>query len=861
MTTPENRRGRGRLKIFLGMAAGVGKTYTMLEAAQKKMRDGVDVVVGNVETHGRPETAKLLEPLKTIAPKKIVYKDKTFTEVDLDAVIKMRPQLVLVDELAHTNVPGSKHLKRWQDVVEILEAGIDVFTTLNIQHIESYKDIVEEIAGVTIRETVPDHIVEMADDIELVDLPPADLLQRLREGKVYTGDLPEVALQHFFQEDRLTALRELSLRFTAEMVDLELHEMGGTAGRSKVWRPRERLLVAVNHKRYMQQLIRSARRLALTLHAPWIALYVDDGESLDEEESAFLSKNLALARELGAEVITTQDGDIAAAIQRVAEQKSITQIIIGKKTEHKLSDLFKPSLADQLSKACSADIHVMKPSAFFPQKKKKAKPPFSWRSLLPYGHILFWMALLTGLNALILPYVGYKVVGSIFLVSILVLSLFFTRGPLFFSAVCYLVIWDLLFVPKVGAFDLSAPEDIGLALLFFLAAFVTGILASRVKKRQDLLLKKERSTEAIYSIVREIGSAPTSKHLVRAIREKLGLILQGRCEIITTQGNGTLYFEDDSLIAVDEKERAVAQWVFEHGKEAGWSTSVLPLVKYLYIPLKGFQSVVGVLAFRPFIEKTLLPEESNLLYTVAQQLAHFLERAFIDERERKSQYLRQVEQVYGKVLQSISDELYTPLQTIQEAAQVYQVSTDREQLEDSLQQIEETSESLLRIAENATAMAKLSGGFVTFELALHDIAQWLQGCCMQIQGLLKQHKLKVSIEPNIPQVAFDISLMSILMRHLLLNAIEYSPEASTIEIEASLYDDTLVLSVLDEGRGIPEDVLDLVFEKFYRVEGTPSSGLGLGLAIVKSIADIHHGSIHVYNRPTGGTKFSLILPL
>ena len=387
----ENKRGKGRLKIFLGMAAGVGKTYTMLEAAQKKLAEKVDIVVGTVQTHGRPETAKLLDHLKVIPEKKVLYKEKEFSELDVDEILRIKPQIVLIDELAHTNIPGSRNLKRWQDVIEILDAGIDVYTTVNIQHIESYKDIIEGITGIKIRETVPDLMLEHSADIELVDITPGELLQRLKEGKVYTGDLPSIALKNFFQEDRLTALREVALRFTAEMVDQALHEMAIMAKRVRAWKTRERLIVAINPYPYAQQLIRSARRLALTLHAPWSVVYVDNGESLDEEESTSLAKNLALARELGAEVITTQDIDIAQGIQRVAEQKEATQIILGKEVKKKFFRFFRHSLADRLSKINSGiDIHIIReivPPIIKKTNKKyafiKALFPFKKRALDP----------------------------------------------------------------------------------------------------------------------------------------------------------------------------------------------------------------------------------------------------------------------------------------------------------------------------------------------------------------------------------------------------------------------------------------------------------------------------------------------
>lgn len=795
---------KGHLKIFLGMAAGVGKTYAMLKAAQKRVDEQVDVLVGIVNTHGRPETAHLLESLKLLPEITIFYKGKEFKELDVDGVIKLKPQLVLIDELAHSNVPGAKHLKRWQDVNEILDAGIDVYTTLNVQHIESYKDIVEGITGIKIRETVPDLMLEQATSITCVDITPQELLQRLREGNVYTGDLSLIALQNFFQEDRLTALREIALRCTAEVVDRELHDLVKAIQKGKGWRPRERLLVAINHNPYSQQLIRTTRRLSFNLHAPWTAVYVDCGESLNEDEALMLSKNLALARELGGEVITTQDTDIAQGIQRIAEQKNITQIIAGKSLRKKF---FSRSPIDKLLKISSGiDVHIIRQSELFPRTKPKVKKREIEKTLLPYFHILFWTFCLGVVCTYLVPYVGYHVIGNTFLLSILLLSLFFRRGPLFLSAIFFALIWDFYFVPPVHSFKIAATQDLGFFFLFFLAALITGILSNRVRKRQEMLRKKEQSTQAIYEITHAISSAPTAADLFQSVKEKLGTILQGSCGISIKKENGTLGFEGASDLVDNEKEQAVANWVFEHGQEAGWSTITLPSVRNLYIPLKGFKEVVGVLVFRPSMDKPLLPEENNFLYTVAQQLANFLERRFSEERERKAILTEQKEQMYAKVIKSLSEELTPPLKGIEEVifhCRGEELVRENVQLFTSLKKIELNFGSLMRIAETATAMAKISGGKITIKKEAHNVEE-LIGTCVHIQReALKEHQLKVTIVEKIPPVPFDFSLMTILLNHLLTNAIEYSPHHTTIEIGAEAYGGTFVLSVSNEGERDP----------------------------------------------------------
>jgi K+-sensing histidine kinase KdpD len=748
----EGKQSKGQLKIFLGMAAGVGKTYAMLEAAQSKMREGIHLIVASVDTHGRPETAKLLEGLPLIPEKKMVYRGKEFKELDLDRVLQIKPELVVIDELAHSNIPGSRNEKRWQDVIEVLDEGIAVYTTCNIQHIESYKDVIERIAEITIRETVPDLIFERATDVELIDLTPQELLQRLKEGKVYTGDLSAIAARNFFQEDRITALREIALRLTAEIVDKELHEIYLALQQRKGWQTRERLLVAVNHKLYSQYLIRTVRRRAYALHAPWIALFVDEEKKLTQEEAALLSKNLALARNLGAEIIATRNRDLAAAILQTAQQREATQIIVGKRQQKSWTQIFKGSLFRRLLKESEyADILLVREPRLFIRAKKKGKK------------------------------VGY-----------------------------------------------AKP-----------------------------FLKGEQSAQAIYEIVREIAGAPSTAHVFKAFKEKVGALLNGKLEIAVREDG--LLIEEQLPLLEGEKERAVANWVLENGKEAGWSTSTLSSAKNLYIPLKGFKTVVGVLAYRPLQDQPLHFEEMNFLYTVAQQLANYLERSLAEERERENRNLQEIEKIYAKVLSTISHELYQPLKTIHDVT--HELKKEGAFADTQLRSIENSTETLIRVLENASAMATLSGRLIGFQKIAQDIHALIQACCKKFEPLLKQHRLILKMAEDLPEIAFDFSLMEILLSNLLLNAIQYSPPKTIIELQVETIDTNFILSVLDQGPGIPEEMIDRIFEKFYRVPGTTSTGLGLGLPIASAIAKVHKGEIRVQNLPKGGAKFSLILPL
>ncbi len=863
----DTKSRKGRLKVFLGMAAGVGKTFAMLDAAQRLKREKLDIVVGTVETHGRIETAKLLEGLTVIPEKKVQYKNTLFKELDLDEILKRKPQLVIVDELAHSNVPGSRHPKRWQDVAEILDQGIDVFTTLNVQHIESLKDVVESVTGISIRETVPDLILETAAFIELVDITPDELLGRLKDGKVYLGEQSIIAARNFFQEDRLTALRELVLRYAAEKVDHDLRGMVSDVERKDVWKTRERLLVAVSHSPHSQKLIRTTRRIAFTMDAPWTALHVDDGKSLDETEKALLAKNLALARELGAEVVTTADSDLAQGIQRIARQKRVTQIVIGRPPKRRFLDFFfrKRELLDRLAKECTeVDVHVIRQAPV--SSVYKPTWDFSWlpKKPLTYLFSFFSVLLMVVINFVIAPFIGYLATGFVFLLGVLILGLFFKRGPVFLASLLSAIAWGFLFIPLKESLDITSGKSIGLLSLYAVTVIFVGLFTGRLGWQKDLLAKQEKSTLALYEIVRGIAASPSSKEILESFKQRLGDALDGKCEVIVKKIDDDLKFDRSLSLIDDEKEKGVAKWVFENGKEAGWSTTTLPMGKNLHIPLKGLSEVMGVLVFRSNTGKDFTIEELNLLHTAVQQLANHLERCCAEEKQRKFEQLNQIERIYHSVLGLISSQFQPPLKAIKEAIiEIKQQKIFKENKGEtrSVSRIESSSEGLFRFLKNISAMAKLSSGIIPINKGSHSIRSLITSCCENIKKSANHHTIKIRIQENLPDFFFDYSLMELLVHNLLFNATEYSPSESLIEVEAKLVDRILVLSVSDEGEGIPQEMLGVVFEKFYRIPGTTSSGLGLGLAIAKTIAEMHQGELKAENRSDKGTKFSLLLPV
>ncbi|KIC75546.1 Sensor protein KdpD [Neochlamydia sp. EPS4] len=861
----EEKSKGGKLKIFFGMAAGVGKTYAMLEDGQQRRLEGVDIVIGVINTHGRKETAALTDGLESIPEKSISYRGNIFTELDIDTIIKRKPHIVLIDELAHTNVPGSRHTKRWQDVIEILEAGIDVYTTLNVQHIESRKDVVEEITGIVIRETVPDSLIERASQIELVDITPTGLLRRLKEGKVYIGPQSEIAAKNFFQVDRLTALREIALRLTAEKVDHDLHGLLPSAERSSLWKPSERLMVAISSSPHSQRLIRLARRYAFTLDAPWIALHVDNGKKLSEKDQKQLAKNLSLARELGAEVITTADTSIGIALKRMAKQKNVTQIIIGRPQNTLFKKLMGMSnLLDILNQEASGiDVHVIHHDASVPLNASPwAKVEFT-STYKDYGWALFFTLLIAMLGGVCSLYLSYQMVGFIFFFFFLGFSLFLGKGPLVLSATIFSLIWSMLFLPSFNS-PYFGEMEIGLFLSFAAATCVLSILTDRIKKREQLLRHREEKSQVLYEIVKELATTSFNKELFLSICARLNNLLDGRAEIFLKKVDDGLMIHVETDLLKDEKEKAVATWVFENTKMAGWSTDTLSSVNNLYLPLKGFKETVGILAFRPNFPKVIQQEEITLLQTICQQVAHYVERTFKEEKLRKNEYLKQIEKVQHNILSSLSLEFKTPLHSIRGAARELksaELAKNAELRSHKIQQIEESSNYLNRMVENIVTMSQLSTGFLKVSKKLLSLSEVIEASVASLQKNLEKHIIKVEVDKDIPPIYYDFSLIELLLCNLLINAAAYSLPGKEILISSHKMENFVLLSVADEGPGIPLNFIPRLFEKFYRIPGTPSNGMGLGLAVVKTIADLHQAKIEVHNRPKRGTVFTLYFPL
>ncbi|MGZ3774859.1 MAG: ATP-binding protein [Pseudobdellovibrionaceae bacterium] len=868
----ESKQGKGKLRVFLGMSAGVGKTYAMLRAAHQKLLEGVDVVIGVVETHGRVETEALVDGIPIIPRKKIDYRGTLLEELDLDAILSRKPTVVVVDELAHSNVPGSRHEKRYQDVLELLEAGIDVFTALNVQHLESRKDSVEAITGIPIRETVPDSILERAYLVELVDIAPQELLKRLKEGRVYLGDKAERAARHFFKEDKLTALREIALRMTAERVDQDLQRYGSLRSEGGPWQTNERLLVAISHSPYSEKLIRATRRLAYNLEAPWVGLHVDTGLSLRDVDQAQLAKNINLARELKAEILTTTEVDVASAIKRVCREKNVTQVIVGRPTRRWFRNILEHgSLLERLIKeSLDVDVHIIRQEGTSVQRpslmeelsyyRSKTKPVLYWYTFCA----IIGVSLIGGM---IVKFIGYRSVGFLYLLAVIFVGMFGSIGAVTLAATLSALMWDYFFIPPAMTFVMSNPEDFLMAASFFIVALITGFLTNRIRFHEALIREREERTNVLYEVLQDIANAKEKSDFLTKVTNRVGTLLHAACGVILKSPAGTLDFEaaKSFSIRLNEKDQAVAQWCFENIKPAGWSTDTLSQSRALFLPLKGAVETVGVFVFQPNRKAGRLDlEKESLLQSIIRQLGLSLERHFLSKRLMEAQRLRDSEELHQTLLNSISHEMRTPLTAILGSASALeneQMTSDPQYIKSVATELHEAGDRLNRVIENLLDMSRLNSGVLSLKLEWHYFNDLLSVLAKKLEKPLSKHELLIHYLDEVTLIKIDYRLMEHALANLLINAAMYSPVGTKINVYQRKTAQSFIVEIEDEGPGIPEASIPKIFEKFYRVPGSPTGGTGLGLSIAKSIIELHHGTITVENVAPHGAKFKIELPL
>lgn len=861
----EDRRARGRLKIFLGMCPGVGKTYAMLEAARREYAAGRGVAIGYVETHGRKETDALAEGLPMIPRREVAYRGVTLTEMDLDAVLARKPQLALVDELAHTNARGSRHPKRYQDIQEILGAGIDVFTTLNVQHVESRAEIVRQVTGATIQETVPDTVFDDAE-IELIDLPPDELRKRLAEGRVYVPDRAQAAAANFFREGNLFALRELALRLAAEHVGQDVREYLQAGQAAGPWKTGQRLLVAISPSPFSTSMARWTRCLADNLQATWLALHVDTGRPLSDEDQTRLQANLALARELGAEVITTTDQDIVAALLRVARQHNVTQIVVGKPAGLRVLDLFHGGsmLSRLIRDSGNIDVHCVRAESEGGLPRTPALPRFQAGDPRGYAVACMAIAIVTGLNLILQRWIGHEAVSLIYLMTVVGLGVFVGRGSTLAAATLTALLWNYFFTEPRYTLRIESVADTMMFATYFVVALAMGHLTTRLRAQQAAEREREERATALYLLTRELAEAKDFAELLAVVIRQLGTVFKAEVGVLlpNTPENGELVSYPFGTLQISEKELSVATWAFHNAKPAGHTTDTLPMADALYVPLMTPAGCVGVIGLRLEHRRKLSLQQRNLLDNFLQQIALVMDRQRLRETEAQAGLVAESERLGKTLLNSVSHELRTPLAAITSAASGLRDAGPLNPSQTTLAaEVDEAAARLNRLVRNLLDLSRLEAGHLHPHFDWHDLHDLVHAAVKNLTPTLAGRPVKVEIAAGLPPIRLDFALTEQILTNMLSNAAVHTPSGPPIEVRARAESDKLVLEVADRGPGLPAGDYARLFDRFQRGENAVPGGTGIGLSLVKGFAEAQGGSVTAANRDGGGAIFTVRLPI
>ncbi len=865
----EERRREGQLKIFFGAAPGVGKTYAMLSAAQQKLSEGHDVVAGVVETHGRKETEALLNGLELVPRHQIEYKGAVLSEFDVDAALKRKPAVILVDELAHTNVPGSRHKKRWQDVYELLGAGISVYATVNVQHLESLNDVVAQITGITVRETIPDFLLDRADEIELVDLAPEDLLQRLRDGKVYVPELAARAKESFFRKGNLLALRELALRRTAQRVDEQMQNYREVKGVKEVWPAAERLLVCVGPNPRSIRLIRAAKRMAAGLRAEWIAVYVEAPHKVKPSESDLrqLAQHMRLAESLGAETVTLTGSNASEEILSYARDRNVTKIITGKPTHPRWKDKLFGSMLDELVRG-SGDIEVYVISGDAGESVKGIITK-SGRHVPKTEEWLFSLGVVgicTGLSFLMAPYIEVADLAMVYLLGVVIAAGRTDRGPSLFAAFLSVAAFDFFFIPPYYTFAVNDVRYFITFLVMFLVAFVISRLTHRVRDQASAARQREKRTAAIYNLSRKFVHERGIERLCAIAISHISEVLSSKVVVLVPadQGKLTIPATGQETFALNEKELSVAQWTFDHRQRAGLGTDTLSGASALYIPLVAASKAVGVIGILPSAHQGFFDQDQvHILESFVNQVAMAIDRAMISVEAQQALLKAETETLRNTLLSSVSHDLRTPLASITGAITTLlqrDVTFGADQRQELLQTIHEEAEHLNQLIRNILDMTRLEAGTIKVKKEWQPVEEIVGAVLGRLEERLRDRPVDISLPEDLPLVSFDPLLIEQVIVNLLDNAIKYTPPGTPIKISAYEKDGEVIVGIEDRGIGITAGEEEKIFDKFVRGSAA-GGGIGLGLAICRAIITAHGGWIRAENLPGGGMVFLFSLPL
>ena len=872
---------RGKLKIFFGYAAGVGKSYAMLMEAHDMKKLGEDVVIGYIEPHARPETMALLSGIEDIGPKVINYKGIMLKEFDLDKALHRKPKIILVDELAHTNARSERHRKRWQDIEELLEAGIDVYTTLNVQHIESLNDIVESITHISVRETIPDKIFDEADKVELIDIEPDELLKRFSDGKVYSREQTKKAFNNFFIKNNLFALREIALRRTADRVNYEVESVRLSKGQITVMPTSDPILACISPSPSSSRVIRTATRMAEAHHSKWIALYVETTKSqnLSKEDKERLNANFSLAEELGGEVVTVYGDDIINQIIQYAKFRNVTKIIIGKnhKKPENLFHFYARDIVDKLMESNSyIDVYVIPNSTFDKGKEKiiqknKIKFNVTKREILISSLIM----LLSTMISLFIDYIGFSEANviMIFILGVIIVNMK-TRGYLlgFTSSIISIFIFNFLFTEPRYSLEVYDKSYLATFPIMLIVTFIIGTLTNKIQGEAQNSLIRENRTQILYRVSKKLLSATGTADVVGIGIKYLSRLLERTVICYLAQENklstpfiytATKGEKDRALLSKDEE--AVAHWTLLNDKESGTGTNTFYGAKGYYMPLKSNGRILGVIGIS-CANGPLKPEQKFIFETVANQIYIALDREILAETQKNSKLEVESERLRSNLLRSISHDLRSPLagikgavSTIIETGNLISEETRSELLEG----VYDDTEWLIRLVENLLSMTRFDEGKMKIKKNMEIVEEVVYEAVQRTSKRFKDHNIKVTVPESVIMAAMDGSLIEQIIINLLDNAIKFTPIESEIEVKFHENDESVIFEVSDNGMGINEEILPNIFDRFFTNGNKISDsrrGVGLGLAICKSIVEAHGGTICAHNKDEGGATFKFDIP-
>jgi two-component system sensor histidine kinase KdpD len=869
VTADTEREHRAKLRIFFGFAPGVGKTYRMLQVTRDLVRQGVDVVVGAVETHGRYDTGGLLLGLEILPRRKVAYRGREMEEFDLDAARTRRPHVLILDELAHTNVPGSRHTKRWQDAMELLDAGIDVYTTLNVQHVESLNDVVAQITRVQVRETVPDSVLERADAIELVDISPEELLVRLREGKVYLPDQAARAAGHFFQRGNLLALRELALRRTAEQVEAEVLEYRALEGVRDTWQTSERILVGIGPSPTSGRILRATRRMAAGLRAPWVAAYVEPLglAPLGEADQRRLEEHLRLAESLGASVVHLTGTSVSGAILDYARKHNVTRLVVGKPRHTRLRDRLRGSLLDHIvAGSGDIDVHVISGDPDAPlEERERVVGGLRRAPSSSYAWAVVLVAATTGVAKAVRAVYPVPDLEMLYLVAVMLAALRFGRGPSLLAAGLSVAAYDFFFVLPYYTFAVSDWRYLMTFGVMFGAGWLISTLTIRIRRQEGAAVAREERTRALFELGRELGNARTMDAAAAVAAKNAAMSFDVSAIVLmrSPEEELTVLASTPDNLKLDAGDLGVAKWVLEHGRVAGHGTDTLPGARVICLPLRTTGDPVGVLALLPRRAASFDTDQRSRLDALCTQVAFALERAQLAREAEASSLRAKTEEMRSSLLSAVSHDLRTPLATITGAVSTLRdesirlADADKNEL---LAAIHEEAERLERLVANLLDMTRVDAGNLRVRREWVPVEEMVGAALTRLERVLGARPVRVSLAPDLPLLYVDPLLLEQVLVNLLENAAKYTPPGSAIDIEGHAEGDGIVMEVRDRGPGIARGDEKRVFEKFYRGAKTSVAGAGLGLAICKGIVEAHGGTISVETRADEGATFRVMLP-